>query len=57
MMISTIPVRQPGDAPEVSEQELMDRERAGFVRLAQTAQTHQMISAMLDGTASSAEDS
>ena len=57
MMISTIPVRQPGDAPEVSEQELMDRERAGFVRLAQTAQTHQMISALLDGTASSAEDS
>ncbi len=56
MMISTIPVRQPGDAPEVSEQDLMDRERAGFVKLAQTAQTHQLICAMLDGPASNAEE-
>ena len=55
MMIGTIPVRQPGDGPDASEQELMDRERAGFVKLAQTAETYQLICQMLDGVA--AEDS
>ena len=50
MEIATIVVNTDGDGPlQVSEQDMLDRERAAFLRLAKTPQTAQWINAMLAG--------
>ncbi len=50
MEIATIVVNTASDAPlEVTEQDMFDRERAAFLRLAKTPDTKRWISAMLSG--------
>ncbi|MEM9853829.1 MAG: 3-hydroxyacyl-CoA dehydrogenase NAD-binding domain-containing protein [Pseudomonadota bacterium] len=50
MEIATIVVNVEGEAPlEQSEQDLLDRERAAFLRLAKTPQTRARIEGMLSG--------
>ena len=52
MEIATIVVNTTSDAPlEVTEQDMFDRERAAFLRLAKTPQTKGWINAMLSGAA------
>jgi 3-hydroxyacyl-CoA dehydrogenase len=50
MEIATIVVNTASDAPlEVTEQDMFDRERAAFLRLAKTPDTKRWITAMLSG--------
>ena len=52
MEIATIVVNTASDAPlEVTEQDMFDRERAAFLRLAKTLDTKRWITAMLLGVA------
>ena len=52
MEIATIVVNTSSDAPlEVTEQDMFDRERAAFLRLAKTPETKGWINAMLSGAA------
>ena len=52
MAIASVMLRGDGDGETADEQELYARERAAFIRLAKTPQTHARISSMLDhGTA------
>ena len=52
MEIATIVVNTASDAPlEVTEQDMFDRERAAFLRLAKTSDTKRWITAMLLGVA------
>ena len=52
MEIATIVVNTSSDTPlEVTEQDMFDRERAAFLRLAKTPETKGWINAMLSGAA------
>ena len=52
MAIASVMLRGTGDGEMADEQELYARERAAFIRLAKTPQTHARITSMLDdGTA------
>jgi 3-hydroxyacyl-CoA dehydrogenase len=48
MAIASVMLRGEGDSETADEQELYARERAAFIRLAKTPQTHARISSMLD---------
>ncbi|MEC8246333.1 MAG: 3-hydroxyacyl-CoA dehydrogenase, partial [Pseudomonadota bacterium] len=48
MTIAGVMLRGTGDGDMADEQELYARERAAFIRLAKTPQTHERIATMLD---------
>ncbi|MEC8130591.1 MAG: 3-hydroxyacyl-CoA dehydrogenase, partial [Pseudomonadota bacterium] len=48
MTIAGVMLRGTGDGETADEQELYTRERAAFIRLAKTPQTHERIATMLD---------
>ena len=48
MTIAGVMLRGTGDGKMADEQELYDRERAAFITLAKTPQTHERIATMLD---------
>ena len=48
MSIASVMLRGSGDGETADEQELYARERAAFIRLAKTPQTHERIASMLD---------
>ena len=48
MTIASVMLRGDGDGEKVDEQELYARERAAFIHLAKTPQTHERIASMLD---------
>ena len=48
MAIASIMVQSAGEAVDVDEDTLYERERAAFISLAKTAATYQRISSMLD---------
>jgi 3-hydroxyacyl-CoA dehydrogenase len=48
MAIASVMLRGDGDGETADEQELYARERAAFIRLAKTPETHARICSMLD---------